>query len=64
MPDRVDPVLQSMQPSYRQAMIDRVFSKPQGEELAPSHDPVLPPRQLPYLSISTARPSHPAYFAG
>jgi hypothetical protein len=45
-------------------VIYRVFSNPQGEQLLPSHHPMLPPRQPSDLGIGTARPCEPAYLAG
>jgi hypothetical protein len=53
-----------MEASYRQAVIDRVFSQTHSEQLLASHHSMLPPRQLSDLGICTARPSQPVYFAG
>lgn len=64
MADRVDTLLDPVEAANCQTVIYRVFSEPHGEQLIPSHHPMLSPRHLANLGIGTARPSQPAYFAG
>jgi hypothetical protein len=45
--------MDSVQRSAPPAMVDRVFSQPQPEQLPPSHHSMLPPRQIGDPSIDT-----------
>jgi hypothetical protein len=48
-PDRIDPASQQVQPPRRKPMLDRTNAQAEIEQLPPSYDAVLPPRQRPYL---------------
>jgi hypothetical protein len=65
VPDGVDPVAYGIEPSARNAVIDRIFSEPQLNQLTPRNHSVLPLRQFSdfRIAISTS-PRQSAYFAG
>lgn len=66
MAHRIDGWVKAMETADRQAVLDRIFPKPQLLQLPASDHSVLSPGQLSDASIHSliTRPSQPAQFTG